>query len=352
MERDDRREATKSTTRRAGLLRKSVAQLAVLGLVAGGALFTFAGTSSAHNHDPQECNDEVQSQTFVGHVHVCKSGPDTAVAGTDITYTIASSRWGLAFGNVFTIDDPLPPGTTLVDASGDGWDCSGSTATEVLCTHETHLLWGSPPDLSVTVHIASGVTDEAIENCANLTLTFNHDWLKLDQGDTDASADTFTPPSDESCVETSITQVSDLSVVKTGPATATAGHDVTYDIAVTNNGPSDSGPITVSDPLPYGSASPLKSFSPSPDWACVSDTATVTCTHGGLVSGASATVELVLHLDVTLVNQPLTNCASVTGGDTSGITTNDKSCTSLTEFGGLIQVEAATVTKATPAFTG
>ena len=359
MERDVRREA-KSTTRR-GLLRKSVAQLAVLGLVAGGALFAFTATSSAGVEHQQPSCDEASADggQWFGHVHVLKCGPDTAVAGTDITYTISSSRSGFAFGNLFTIDDTLPAGTTLVDASGDGWDCSGSSSSEALCTSETHVFWGNPSDLSVTVHIDSGYTGESIENCADLSLSFQLDLVRPEGTDqADASADTFSH-TDESCFDTDITQVSDLSVLKEGPASVTVSAatptTVSYDITVTNEGPSDSGPITVSDALPYGPSTPFKSFSSAdPSWACSSDSTTVTCTADGLVAGASSTVTVVLGVDATLVNSPLENCAAVTGGDTSGITTNDSSCTALDPSinGGLIAVEAAAVVATLPTFTG
>jgi len=44
---NSRREAN---TRRGGVLRKSVAQLAVLGLVAGGAIFAFSAAAGAGGH--------------------------------------------------------------------------------------------------------------------------------------------------------------------------------------------------------------------------------------------------------------------------------------------------------------
>jgi uncharacterized repeat protein (TIGR01451 family) len=42
----------------------------------------------------------------------------------------------------------------------------------------------------------------------------------------------------------------DLSIVKTGPATAVAGTNVTYSITTTNNGPNDAANVTTSDTVP------------------------------------------------------------------------------------------------------
>ena len=49
----------------------------------------------------------------------------------------------------------------------------------------------------------------------------------------------------------SAVQTSDFSVSKTGPATATNGTDVTFNVTVTNNGP-DPGAVTMDDPVTGG----------------------------------------------------------------------------------------------------
>src|SRR5262249_57441095 len=45
------------------------------------------------------------------------------------------------------------------------------------------------------------------------------------------------------------TQV-DLSITKTGPATATSGQNVVYTVTVSNNGPSPATSVVISDPTP------------------------------------------------------------------------------------------------------
>jgi uncharacterized repeat protein (TIGR01451 family) len=91
---------------------------------------------------------------------------------------------------------------------------------------------------------------------------------------------------------TTVIAVSDLAVTKTGPAEAVAGTDVSYEITVTNAGPSDALGIGVTDSAP----APLTAMS----WTCTA-TAGSSCPAGG--SGAPdffATVRVGGELTVTL----------------------------------------------------
>jgi uncharacterized repeat protein (TIGR01451 family) len=340
-------------------LRKSVAQLAVLALIAGGALFALTAPGSA---GVEPSCDQPDSAHFSAHVLVCKSGPETANAGEDITYTISSSAWGWNYLNLLTINDEVPDGTTLVSAvpvDGD-WDCSASADPDVLCTIEHHAWDDQPGDVQVTVHIDSSVpAGSAIKNCADLTWTFDQDLLESG----DVQSQSFTPPSDESCVDTEITQSSDLAIVKTAPAEAFAGHTVTYTVSVTNNGPSDSGPIEVTDPIPSLPAGVLYvSATTDTGWTCTPGS-TITCDHDGLAAGDTSTFQITFQLPAGSAGSTLTNCATVSGGvqqeqdvRSSDVPegldpTNDTSCAAL-PGDGLIQVDPDAVVKIQPNFPG
>src|SRR5438034_9436296 len=75
-------------------------------------------------------------------------------------------------------------------------------------------------------------------------------------------------------------QSSDFSVSKTGPATALADSDVSFDITVTNNGP-NAGSVTVNDVIAGGwsfvSVTPAAGFVCS-DPGAGATSGTVTCT--------------------------------------------------------------------------
>ncbi len=60
------------------------------------------------------------------------------------------------------------------------------------------------------------------------------------------------PENNAASVVTTITQVADLSITKTGPTTAVPGGRVTYAVTVANAGPSAATGVTVDDPTPAG----------------------------------------------------------------------------------------------------
>jgi uncharacterized repeat protein (TIGR01451 family) len=101
-------------------------------------------------------------------------------------------------------------------------------------------------------------------------------------------------------------QVSDLSVTKTGPATAVLGQSVTYQIVATNNGPTDATGVTVTDVLPAGAT--LTSATSS--IGTCTGTGPVICSIGNLANGSSATITVVATLNTSGTN---VDTATVTG---------------------------------------
>jgi uncharacterized repeat protein (TIGR01451 family) len=73
----------------------------------------------------------------------------------------------------------------------------------------------------------------------------------------------------------------DLSVTKNGPAGVTAGRNIVYTLAATNNGPNDATAVMVSDPAPAGATFVSNSG------AC---TTPFPCNLGTLTNGQSATI--------------------------------------------------------------
>ena len=119
-----------------------------------------------------------------------------------------------------------------------------------------------------------------------------------------------------------------------------------YEIEVTNNGPSMSEPVTVSDPLPPGTT--LVAVGGT-GWTCTGTT-TLTCTHDPLDSGASASISVTATVGSSLGGQNLQNCASITTGDTSDVHTNDEACADTVAVP--VVVSPAKAVAASPAFTG
>jgi len=121
---------------------------------------------------------------------------------------------------------------------------------------------------------------------------------------------TGTPPSGPPVRRTSTvtipySPVADLSIVKRATSTRLVpGRRLTYELTVTNNGPSPAADVRVSDPLPRG----LTFVSASR--GCTFASGTVTCTLSSLASGRSATFQVVTRV-ASSVADSVRNTATV-----------------------------------------
>ncbi|MFQ5595857.1 MAG: hypothetical protein ACE5HA_17055, partial [Anaerolineae bacterium] len=110
------------------------------------------------------------------------------------------------------------------------------------------------------------------------------------------------------------TAEADLAVTKTdSPDPVLAGASLTYNLTVTNNGPSDATGVTLTDTLPpetsFDSATPSQG-------SCSEAAGTITCDLGNLAVDASATIEVVVTVDpATAHGTILTNSAEVSGNE-------------------------------------
>jgi uncharacterized repeat protein (TIGR01451 family) len=77
----------------------------------------------------------------------------------------------------------------------------------------------------------------------------------------------------------------DLSVTKSGPATALAGSVISYTITVTNGGPNPAISATLTDAIPAGTT--FASLTPAPGWSCTNSAGIITCTEASVPLGAS-----------------------------------------------------------------
>src|SRR5262245_8499436 len=109
----------------------------------------------------------------------------------------------------------------------------------------------------------------------------------------------------------------DLAVVKTGPALVTEGHDLTYHLAATNNGPAAATGVVVSDTLPTNPTFVSASA------GCTEAAGVVTCTVGNLASGASAGFDITVTAGSA--GTSLTDTASIDGDQFDPDLTNNTS---------------------------
>jgi large repetitive protein len=224
-------------------------------------------------------------------------------AGSSGGYRITVTNLGDSDAGAFSFTDTLPAGVTVtgIAVNDAGATCAPLPATGTIsCTYAAGIDVGQTHTIEFDVSVASDVTG---------TVTNRVD---LNPGVTPDP----NPANDTATVSTGAAIAADLGVVKTGPATATAGTEVAWQLRVTNNGPSDDpGPITVTDTLPEA-ATYVGVDDPSAEWSCVHDGAArggvVTCTNAiGLVDAESQDLTITAFVNTDTGPATERNTASV-----------------------------------------
>jgi uncharacterized repeat protein (TIGR01451 family)/fimbrial isopeptide formation D2 family protein len=261
----------------------------------------------------------------------------TVEAGSAGQYRITVDNLnGPSDAGAFSFTDTLPAGVTVtgIAVNTGSATCGSFPATDsVACTYAGGIDYGQSFTLTFDVTVASDVTG---------TITNE---VELNPGVTPDP----NPANDRATVNSGVTVDADLSVVKTGPATVTAGTGISWTLTVANNGPSDDPEtITVTDILPVEVVYDGPVGDPTGEWACVHDGSlsggTLTCTNpNGLVAGE--THVLTVAADVLADSGPAStsNGVSVASPTTD---TNPDNNSSLSPFDIVDDVEL-TVTKTT-----
>ena len=255
--------------------------------------------------------------------------PDPVSAGQNLTYTITVSNIGANAAPNAIMTDALPAGTTFQSnaiggAGAAGWTCTnppvGANGT-VSCTQPTLAIGAAgTTTFTLVVQVAAGTAIGAtISNTAAVASAGQ---------DSDLSNNSAT-------ATTTVNRRSDIAVTKTGsPASLQAGQDITYTVTVTNNGPSNSSAITVSEAIPANTT--FRAIALPSGWTCaglpaVGGTGSFTCqVAAGLASGASARINLLVRVNVGVAaGTTISNTASaaVTAGEDTVAANNSATAT-------------------------
>ena len=224
---------------------------------------------------------------------------DPVGAGQVFSYTVRVRNNGPSTAVNVVARDTLPGGVVFVSSVPGAPTCT-HLAGVVTCNLGT-LASGASVDvvISVLAPAAPGV----IVNTAG------------------ASADTPDPVTgnDSDQISTTVTARVDLEVAKSdAPDPVRVGQQLTYAIAVRNNGPSDATGVTLTDTLP-----PVVTFVSSTPGAptCTHLAGVVTCNLGTLASGA----QTVVTIEVVAPGTPgtITNTASATANEADSVPGNN-----------------------------
>ena len=279
---------------------------------AQGTVLSNTATVSSTTADPDPTDNTATATTTVtasADLSITKTGPATVVAAGSVAYTLTVANAGPSDATAVSVTDTLPAGVTFVSAAGTGWACSNAGNVSVTCTLPTLATGTSAPVITVTV--------TAPAQAATLTDTATV---------TSATADPD-PANDTDSATTGVTASADLAITKTGPATVVAGSSATYQLSVTDNGPSDAASVSVTDTLP---AAVTFVSATGAGWACSNaGNVSVTCTRASIAAGTTAPLVTVT---VTAPAQAatLTDTATVTSPTPDPDPTNDTSSVTTT----------------------
>jgi len=255
-------------------------------------------SATSDTPDPDPSNNSSTAQTGVGagtaDLSILKSGPASVAAGGSITYTLAITNLGPGPANGARYADALPAGLTAISATcggeSGGAACGGQPSVVGNTVSGTVGALPNGGGVIVTITATAPMTAGTLTNTATI----------------DPPAGVVDPNNGNNASEVDTEVVvgatsADLSVVKTGPASAVAGGQVTYAITVTNNGPDTAIAATLDDPTPAGltfvsASAPCASGFP--------------CALGDLASGASVTIDATFAIAAS-ANGSVVNTASV-----------------------------------------
>jgi uncharacterized repeat protein (TIGR01451 family) len=244
--------------------------------------------------------------------------PDPVTAGTNLTYTFQLRNLGPNAAPNASVTDVLPPGTTFVSATPPaGWSCVtpavGSSGT-VRCSSSS-LASLTTVTFTVVVRVASTV--------ANGTILTNSVSATSGNTDTNTSNNTLSMTT----TVASPAANADLAVTKADtPDPVPAGHDLTYTIVVTNNGPATALVVTLTDAVPANTT--FRSVSTPGGWSCttpaVGGAGTVSCTLASLPSGQLSAVTLRVRVDAgAAAGSTIANTASVSSAVADPVSANN-----------------------------
>jgi uncharacterized repeat protein (TIGR01451 family) len=248
-----------------------------------GTTVTNTATVTSGASDPSSGNNTATATTSLqaqADVSITKSGAASVATGQNIVYTtVVTNNGPLTASNVF-VTDPTPSGLTFVS---NGGACSGAFP----CALGT-LTSGQSATITSTYNVPANYSGASITNTASVSSsTFD--------GNTSNNSSTAT---------TSVIGATgaDLAIAKSGPSQASAASSISFNITVTNLGPSTATNVVVTDPVPAGlsfnsTSAPCSGFP---------------CNLGTMAAGASITITATYSIP-SQTSGTVTNTATVSG---------------------------------------
>lgn len=213
----------------------------------------------------------------------------TPALNTPFNFTVTATNNGPSGATNVVVTDTFPAGLTLGTVTTSQGTCTG-TAPTITCNVG---VLASGASATITISATATAAGGPFTNSATVSGT------ELDPN----------PANNTATAAVTVAAVADLAITKTGPATTPViNTPFNFVLTATNNGPSPATNVMVTDVLPAG----LTFVSATPSQGTCAGTTTVTCSLGGLASGASATVTLTV---TSATATPASNTATVTANE-------------------------------------
>jgi gliding motility-associated-like protein/uncharacterized repeat protein (TIGR01451 family) len=240
-------------------------------------------------------------------LHIVKAGPSTIGAGQQITYTIDVTNSGPADALGSLIQDNVPAAIQNVSWTATAFGTaslpvtSGSGSNTLVINANLPAGMGNGVRITVSGNVDAAYTGGPLVNTATATPP---------PGIVDLTPSIST-------VSTTVTNVPGLQIMKSGPATISAGQKITYTVRVKNNGPSDVANLTINDPVAAHILNPTWTATANGTGAKVLTGATGSGMNvlvtGSLLGDKTSDIEIIISGTVDLAfSGPITNVATVT----------------------------------------
>lgn len=171
-------------------------------------------------------SEVITAISSVSGLKISKSGPQNALSGTAITYTIKVRNDGFSNAHQAQIRDVVPASITnvswLASTTGTAAIVAGSNGNgnTVQVTADVPAGAGNEVSITITGTIDAGYNGAALVNTATVT-----------------PSESGNPPITSPPVTTDVENKSGLKLIKTGPSNIVAGSTVNYTLELSNTGP-------------------------------------------------------------------------------------------------------------------
>jgi uncharacterized repeat protein (TIGR01451 family) len=304
---------------------------------------TTASTTTSDNDQTNNTSSVSSSVAAVADLSVSKSGPASIAAGGTATYTITLANAGPSDAQTVDLSDVLPSGLTrLSQRQTGGTDAFTDTSTDNTPSFRAATVAAGSSDTFVVVATVAGTLADGSTVTDTVFAT--------------STTPDNNPGNNTASASSTVTTGADLSVTKTGPASATEGDLITYTLSVANAGAADAQGVVLTDTLPAGVT--LVSASVGGTTGVLSGN-TLTFSLGTVRAGGSVSGTVVVQAveDGTLTDTasatsttPDTNPANNTASASTRVAEGGITLTALpvstTEFAPLNNVAVATFTHA------